>query len=302
MKKKTFARIGAVVLSVMLLIVLMPAAAFATDEAAEKWDGTVDTAWFTGTETEYNIDSAAALAGVSQLAAEKNTFQGITLNLTTDVDLDGLPWTPIANFRGTFNGNHHKVSNMYVELVQGQSGFFEYLFQATVENLTIDQANVVMTATNSGFYQGVLAGWAQSSTVQNCGASGKLTADISGSYVPCIGGFIGSVFRYLIGLSPVLRQGALPLQTLLVNVVGAIFIGMILKWTQSGVVVNEQLTLFLRIGICGGFTTFSTFSQETAAMIQEGRWLPAFSYALLSVGLCVLGVFLGQWTAGKFSS
>lgn len=117
-----------------------------------------------------------------------------------------------------------------------------------------------------------------------------------------IGGFIGSVFRYLIGLSPVLRQGALPLQTFLVNVVGAIFIGMILKWTQSGVVVNEQLTLFLRIGICGGFTTFSTFSQETAAMIQEGRWLPAFSYALLSVGLCVLGVFLGQWTAGKFSS
>lgn len=180
MKKKTFARIGAVVLSVMLLIVLMPATAFATDKTADKWDGTADTAWFTGTETEYNIDSAAALAGVSQLAAENNTFQGITLNLTTDVDLDGLPWTPIENFRGTFNGNHHKVSNMYVELVQGQSGFFEYLFQATVENLTIDQANVVMTATNSGFYQGILAGWAQSSTIINCGASGKLTADISG--------------------------------------------------------------------------------------------------------------------------
>lgn len=81
---------------------------------------------------------------------------------------------------------------MYVELVQGQSGFFEYLFQATVENLTIDQANVVMTATNSGFYQGILAGWAQSSTIVNCGASGKLTADISGSDVPCISGFIGS--------------------------------------------------------------------------------------------------------------
>lgn len=192
MKKKTFARIGAVVLSVMLLIVLMPATAFATDKTADKWDGTVDTAWFTGTETEYNIDSVAALAGVSQLAAENNTFQGITLNLTTDVDLDGLPWTPIENFRGTFNGNHHKVSNMYVELVQGQSGFFEYLFQATVENLTIDQANVVMTATNSGFYQGILAGWAQSSTIINCGASGKLTADISGSDVPCISGFIGS--------------------------------------------------------------------------------------------------------------
>lgn len=192
MKKKTFARIGAVVLSVMLLIVLMPATAFATDKTADKWDGTVDIAWFTGTETEYNIDSAAALAGVSQLAAENNTFQGITLNLTTDVDLDGLPWTPIENFRGTFNGNHHKVSNMYVELVQGQSGFFEYLFQATVENLTIDQANVVMTATNSGFYQGILAGWAQSSTIINCGASGKLTADISGSDVPCVSGFIGS--------------------------------------------------------------------------------------------------------------
>lgn len=179
-------------LAVMLCVGLTPITTFAADENVSVWDGSSDTAWYTGSATEYNIDSAAALAGVSELAAGGNNFQGITLNLTTDVDLAGLPWTPIGSFKGTFNGNNHTVANMSVDLEKGQSGFFEELSDAIVENLMIEQANVVMEATNDSFYQGVIAGWALDSEIKNCGASGKITADISGSYVPCVGGFIGS--------------------------------------------------------------------------------------------------------------
>ena len=95
-------RLLSVLLCMLLCVGLIPATAFAAEEEIDTWDGTADTSWYTGGETEYNIDSAAALAGVSQLAAEGNTFEDVTLNLTTDVDLAGLAWTPIENFQGTF--------------------------------------------------------------------------------------------------------------------------------------------------------------------------------------------------------
>lgn len=183
------------VLSLLMALCLVAGLApmgIKANETADVWDGTADTSWYTGTETTYEIDSAEALAGLSKLAAEGNTFQGISLNLTTDVDLDNIEWTPIAMFMGNFNGNDHKVKNMYVALDSGQSGFFEYLQNAVVENLIIENANVNMLSTNSSFYQGVLAGWTQNSEIKNCGTSGVLKADVTASYVPCIGGFIGS--------------------------------------------------------------------------------------------------------------
>lgn len=108
------------------------------------------------------------------------------------------------------------------------------------------------------------------------------------------GGFVGSVFRYLIGLIPVLHKGVIPWQTLLVNVAGAVLIGMIVKYTQLHGDVSPQTVLFLKVGICGGFTTFSTFALESAGLLQSGNQLTALVYAVVSVILCLLGVFLGQ--------
>ena len=116
------------------------------------------------------------------------------------------------------------------------------------------------------------------------------------------GGFVGSVFRYLIGLIPVLGRGTIPFQTLLVNVAGAVFIGMIVKYTQCCGALSEQTMLFLKVGVCGGFTTFSTFSLEAAGMIESGRWLLMLCYAAVSVALCLSGIFAGQWLVLKFSS
>ena len=115
------------------------------------------------------------------------------------------------------------------------------------------------------------------------------------------GGGIGAVCRYLIGLLPFLQKGALPLQTLLVNVLGALLIGMIVKSAESCPAFSSQMVLFLKVGICGGFTTFSTFSLETFTLLQEGKLLTAGGYIAASVFLCLLGVFAGQWLAEHFS-
>ena len=121
------------------------------------------------------------------------TFDGVTLRLTRDIDLDGHKWTPIRTFDGTFEGQGHTVSNMYVEEKDAVSGFFGYLSRgALVKDLTVADAEVVVPPTNGYFYQGVFAGWANNASVINCGTSGSLTVDASGSDVPSVGGFIGS--------------------------------------------------------------------------------------------------------------
>lgn len=112
------------------------------------------------------------------------------------------------------------------------------------------------------------------------------------------GGFVGSICRYLVGLIPALRKGAMPWQTLLVNVAGAILIGAIVKYAEihgaAGAEVSPQLILFLKVGVCGGFTTFSTFALESAGMMQSGNHLVMLTYAVLSVVLCIGGIFLGE--------
>lgn len=108
------------------------------------------------------------------------------------------------------------------------------------------------------------------------------------------GGFVGSVFRYLISLVPVLNKEALPLQTLLVNVLGAIVIGMLIKASESVDAIEGNTLLFLKVGLCGGFTTFSTFALETFNMFEDGRFLGSMTYIVLSVVLCVVGVYIGR--------
>lgn len=172
----------------------VPPLAVNAQEQSDDWDGTADTSWYVEGESAFTIDSAEELAGVSKLSLEENvTFDGVTLRLTRDIDLDGHKWTPIRTFDGTFEGQGHTVSNMYVEEKDAVSGFFGYLSRgALVKDLTVADAEVVVPPTNGYFYQGVFAGWANNASVINCGTSGSLTVDASGSDVPSVGGFIGS--------------------------------------------------------------------------------------------------------------
>ena len=108
------------------------------------------------------------------------------------------------------------------------------------------------------------------------------------------GGFIGSVFRYLIGLAPFLNKWDIPLHTLAVNVIGAVIIGMVVKSAESYEAVNETAVLLLKVGVCGGFTTFSTFSLESLELLQSGKWLLFGVYVAASLVLCIGGVFAGR--------
>lgn len=105
------------------------------------------------------------------------------------------------------------------------------------------------------------------------------------------GGFIGAMLRYLMGLIT-FEKSSFPIMTLIINMIGAFMIGIVVA-LASKYHLDSRLVLFLKAGVCGGFTTFSTFSLESMTLLSDGRYLMATGYILLSVSLCLLFVYLG---------
>lgn len=108
------------------------------------------------------------------------------------------------------------------------------------------------------------------------------------------GGFVGSVLRYLVGLVPLKPDNGFPVKTLIINVLGAFIIGIITAVAGKNENINPNLVLFLQVGICGGFTTFSTFAYEFFDLIKSGSALLSFAYMVLSVILGLGAVFLAH--------
>ncbi len=109
-----------------------------------------------------------------------------------------------------------------------------------------------------------------------------------------LGSAAGGVARFL--LSAWLEQrttSSFPYATLLVNLSGSLLLGFLATWTYETVGVPAELRALLTTGLCGGFTTFSTFSLETVALAEEGALGRAALYVALSVGLCVIGAYGG---------
>ncbi len=105
-----------------------------------------------------------------------------------------------------------------------------------------------------------------------------------------LGGGIGSVIRYLLGMIPLNETTSFPINTFLINVIGAVAIGLIVFYATDN--VDENWLLFLKVGLCGGFTTFSTFAIETCALLKNGNATTAFLYVVLSILVGVSAVFL----------
>lgn len=114
-----------------------------------------------------------------------------------------------------------------------------------------------------------------------------------------LGGFIGSILRYLIGLIPV-GSGNFPLKTFLINIIGCFAIGIIAAIASKNPGINSNIVLFFKTGICGGFTTFSTFALETKDLAFGGNGWIATIYAILSVAIGFVMVYLAQALVNRF--
>lgn len=114
------------------------------------------------------------------------------------------------------------------------------------------------------------------------------------------GGFLGASARYLVSLAAGrLDTRGFPLGTFAVNLAGAFLIGFLSELLARVCPDRNRLRLFLTTGVMGGFTTFSTFSLETANLFQAGRpWLAAAN-VLLSVVFCLAGAAAGKLCAAR---
>ena len=120
-----------------------------------------------------------------------------------------------------------------------------------------------------------------------------------------LGGAIGSMGRFWISSLVAHRFGeAFPLGTLLVNVTGSLAIGFIVSYPmpEGRWLATPAFKVFFMTGICGGYTTFSSFSLQTFNLAQRGEWPLAALNAVLSMTLCIGAVWLGHWLGGTIGS
>jgi len=109
-----------------------------------------------------------------------------------------------------------------------------------------------------------------------------------------VGSAIGGVSRYILGgVVQRVLDTTFPSGTLLINITGSFLLGTIIRFAVDTPAISPEVRAFLTIGFCGGYTTFSTFSYETMAMLEDGEWTRAAAYVSASVLLSLLAMFLG---------
>lgn len=115
-----------------------------------------------------------------------------------------------------------------------------------------------------------------------------------------IGSGLGGLSRF--GLSKWVdswHQQPFPYGTLVVNISACFILGLVIGLSDHKQVLSPAARLFLAVGFCGGFSTFSTFSSETLGLLQQGQQGSAALYVLSSILVCVSATFSGLWLAGK---
>lgn len=110
-----------------------------------------------------------------------------------------------------------------------------------------------------------------------------------------VGGFAGVIFRYSLGwiIHRKAPEATFPYGTLVVNLIGCLFIGVIAGLIESRNLFSPELRRFALIGLLGGFTTYSTFAYETFSMILNAEYLRAFSNVSIHVVLGIIFVWAG---------
>ena len=185
------------------------------ESAADVWDGTADTSWYTSAPdaSEYHISTAEQLAGLAQLVnADPGTtnFAGKTFYLDNDLDLSGHEWISIGtilggdypgySFCGVFDGQGHVISNLYSHesYIEGadeshnllRNALFGSVYNGEVKNLGVANAEIwIDPKDNSAAGKGILVDWMGKSKITNCWTSGSI---YSGTKIEKnIGGIVG---------------------------------------------------------------------------------------------------------------
>ena len=195
------------------------------------WDGTADVTWYKDSESSFKISTPEQLAGLAQLVNGDNTFEGKTITLANDIVLNegvlnekgefdgdgsGLnTWTPIGGgtyaklFKGSFDGQNHTISGIYIRNESNNQGLFGYVDGGKIQNLSVADSYIqalgcvggivgynnngtVSNCSNSGTvtwagpYVGGIVGYNNNSTVSNCSNSGTVTG------TDAVGGIVGN--------------------------------------------------------------------------------------------------------------
>lgn len=112
-----------------------------------------------------------------------------------------------------------------------------------------------------------------------------------------VGSALGGMLRYLVGGLVQRASSGFPWGTLIVNISGCFALGFLMRYALAAP-VRAEVRAFLTIGLCGGYTTFSTFGYETMTLLRDGQWSRAATYVGASVLLSLLAVFAG-FAAGR---
>ena len=118
--------------------------------------------------------------------------------------------------------------------------------------------------------------------------------------IVALGGGVGSALRF--GVSKVVAEnvgGTFPCPTLAVNIIGCLLIGLFYGLSSRGSLGGNSVKMLLTTGLCGGFTTFSTFCNENITLLRGGNAIATLLYSGLSVMLGLLAVAAGYWIAER---
>ena len=273
-------------------VVVNPVAkpAFTSSFPSTNWKDFADTGWYNDTDTNFQISSAAELAGLAKLVAAGNKMIGKNFKLMQNIDLAAHQWTPIGYnndnpFSGNFDGNNKTISNLQINREGGDwLGLFGQFVSATVKDLTLDGSKIYGKDTSGGF----IGNMAVNSKAENCHV--KNVDLVFTAYN--VGGFTGGV---LTG-SQVINCSSSG------SVVGVNQVGGFAGTSWSNSLISKSYCEGTVAGqyIVGGFSGFVTFAFGPATV---NRIEDSYSRSNVSASSETVGGFYGfAQTTGNFKN